>query len=608
MDFEKLNADVNMFLTKHYTKGRGGKNVEFVGIHYNAGDLTVEGCYSVWQTREASAHYQVESGGRCGQLVHDWDTAWALGNFDANQRSINIEHANKKDGTITEECLDVGAHLTAAICKKFGLGRPEWGKNVKPHSMIKPTQCLPINTTELLTPTGWKKLKDIEIGDVIATVRMDDLETIWSPVRSVVEPYRSDTWTSRDIEATSNHRILYHLSSSNNMKVDEWKNICGCTKDISNAQFYIPNASRTTGGEGLPLTDVELELLIAVQADGHYSRDSRRDGNPVDNVRFHFAKDRKFEKLIDLLDDAGYHYTSHVKKDGTYDVIVDKSLYVFAESYLHDKKFTWDFLNMNEHQREFFLDAILDWDGCRAGNDYSSSINENLDIVQAIAATSGVGSKAHERRVYFKNPERTVRNCGAKRGYDKLVSCVTVDTGFILIRQFGRTSVVGNCPGQIYGSQKDAYIQRAQYWYDKMMGGEPAAPTPTPDPEPSIPQIDVDGLWGTDTTLRIQQVLGAPYKDGKMSRQNKHWKSSVPGCTLGWEWMSKGYGKGSQTIKLIQKKIGVKADGLLGKDTINGLIKYFMQFGSGATKLDGKLDRHSKTIKCMQRRLNEGKF
>lgn len=33
-------------------------------------------------------------------------------------------------------------------------------------------------------------------------------------------------------------------------------------------------------------------------------------------------------------------------------------------------------------------------------------------------------------------------------------------------KKFSATS----CPGQIYGSQKAAYIERAQYWYDKMGG------------------------------------------------------------------------------------------------------------------------------------------
>ena len=141
MNFETLDMDVNCILDKHFSEGRGGKPVSFVGIHYNAGNLTVEGCYSVWQTREASAHIQVESSGRSGQLVWDRDTAWALGNFDKNQRSINIEHANMADGTITEQALDVGAHIVAGYCKLYGLGRPEWGVNVIPHKAISPTSC-----------------------------------------------------------------------------------------------------------------------------------------------------------------------------------------------------------------------------------------------------------------------------------------------------------------------------------------------------------------------------------------------------------------------------------------------------------------------------------
>lgn len=143
MDFENLNADVNLFLSKHYTKGRGGKKIEYVGIHHNAGNLSIQQCYDVWQTRQASAHYQVQSDGKIGQLVHDWDTAWALGNFAENQRSINIEHANNSSSpwTVSDACLESGAHLTAALCKAYGLGRPEWMKNVKPHSAISATAC-----------------------------------------------------------------------------------------------------------------------------------------------------------------------------------------------------------------------------------------------------------------------------------------------------------------------------------------------------------------------------------------------------------------------------------------------------------------------------------
>jgi hypothetical protein len=140
MDFENLNADVNKILTKHFTKGRGGNKIQFVVIHYNYGDLTVEGCYNVWQTREASAHYQVESSGRIGQLVWDDDTAWHAGNFSANQKSIGIEHANQGN-SMTDACIENGAHLCAAVCKYYGLGRPEWMVNVFPHCHFIATNC-----------------------------------------------------------------------------------------------------------------------------------------------------------------------------------------------------------------------------------------------------------------------------------------------------------------------------------------------------------------------------------------------------------------------------------------------------------------------------------
>ena len=140
-DWYALDADVVKILPVHFNQGRGGKKVEFIGIHYNYGDLSTQDCYDIWMNRKASAHYQVESNGTIGQLVWDRDTAWALGNFDANQRSINIEHANKPDSTISETCLDNGAHLVAALCLKYGLGRPQWDVNVFPHKHFVDTLC-----------------------------------------------------------------------------------------------------------------------------------------------------------------------------------------------------------------------------------------------------------------------------------------------------------------------------------------------------------------------------------------------------------------------------------------------------------------------------------
>lgn len=298
-NWKTCDADVVKIIGKHFTSGRSGKKVEFIGIHYMAGNLTTEQCYSVWQTREASAHYCVEDDGRIGQVVWDRDTAWSLGDFDANCRSINIEHANRSDGTVTDKCLDAGAHLTAALCHMYGLGRPTWGENMYPHK---------------------------------------------------------------------------HFSST-------------------------------------------------------------------------------------------------------------------------------------------------------------------------------------------------------------------------------------SCPGELYGSQKAEYQRRAREWYDEMGGGGGSS-----KPSTSDEKLVVDGLWGEKTTLALQKVLKAPYKDGTISRQNPQHKNRLNACTGGWEYVyPDGMEPGSPTIKLLQKKTGSVPDGIMGPDTINDLIAYFMK-DSGATEIDGKLDYNSPTVKAMQRSLNEGKF
>lgn len=143
MDWENLYADETRILTTHFSKGRYGSSIDKVIIHHNAGNLTIDGVYDVWQTRAASAHYQVASDGSIGQLVYDADTAWHASNWAANTSSIGIEHADVSSDpwAVSDACLDAGAHLVAAICKKYGLGRPEWGVNLFGHSDFASTEC-----------------------------------------------------------------------------------------------------------------------------------------------------------------------------------------------------------------------------------------------------------------------------------------------------------------------------------------------------------------------------------------------------------------------------------------------------------------------------------
>lgn len=151
------------------------------------------------------------------------------------------------------------------------------------------------------------------------------------------------------------------------------------------------------------------------------------------------------------------------------------------------------------------------------------------------------------------------------------------------------------------------YANRQAEW-DKLhaviTGQAPAdnAPAPTPVPsKPVVEKLDVDGVFGSKTILALQRALNAPYKDGVISRQQVANKKYLAACTTGWEFGT-GFAQGSQTIELLQKKIGAEVDGVIGKNTVKALQKYL------GTYVDGYLDNPSPCVKELQRRLNAGTF
>lgn len=111
--------------------------------------------------------------------------------------------------------------------------------------------------------------------------------------------------------------------------------------------------------------------------------------------------------------------------------------------------------------------------------------------------------------------------------------------------------------------------------------------------------IVVDGYWGAATTLALQKHFGTT-ADGIVSSQEVANRDILKACTGGWQWTN--HPDGSQLITAIQKRLGVSADGIMGKQTVNALERHY---GFGA---DGYLGAPSNTVKKMQQAINAGKF
>lgn len=112
-----------------------------------------------------------------------------------------------------------------------------------------------------------------------------------------------------------------------------------------------------------------------------------------------------------------------------------------------------------------------------------------------------------------------------------------------------------------------------------------------------------DGYWGTRTTWMLQGILGATMGDGgRIVSQPVSNKEILGACTSGWEFVDDDKTIGSYVIAMMQNRLGVFDDGIMGPVTINALAEWYGVEG------DGKLDAPSPVVEAMQRALQRGEF
>ena len=127
--------------TKHVTHTAYRKDM--VTLHHNGGRLSHEGVLRVWETRPASAQFDVDAVGDIAQYVKANEYAWACGNTVGNQGSISIEMANSAiggDWPVGEPTWRSAARLSGWIFARIIGARPS-RDNLVPHHFWKPTTC-----------------------------------------------------------------------------------------------------------------------------------------------------------------------------------------------------------------------------------------------------------------------------------------------------------------------------------------------------------------------------------------------------------------------------------------------------------------------------------
>lgn len=412
---------------------------------------------------QASSNYGIGYDGKVGLYVEEKNRSWCSSSYANDQRAVTIECASDSTHpyafrTVVYEKL---IELCVDICKRNGKTKLLWLEdktktlNYEPkedemvltvHRWFANKSCIPVDS-EVLTRTGWKSIRELQIGEQILTVKKNGLELEFDAVLDKVAPYLAKTVTCQNFTGTLDHRMLYwYKTSPDKIRIATYNELLEKRSHIAR----LPLAGEYHG-KGLECSDALLKFLIATQADGHYMRE---ENGTYYGLEFHLKKERKIDRIKSLLDELHLKYSCNEKSDGSYSVRIYNQNGInivedICEKYLSNKAFTWEWIELSPRQAKIFLSEILLWDGCVNANLYTSKLEKNIDIVQAISSLNKKACHTKNSNVCFRDSNCfSIDAWKAKTYQEEEVSCVTVPSGAFLCRQpNGYVFLIGNCPG-----------------------------------------------------------------------------------------------------------------------------------------------------------------
>jgi hypothetical protein len=277
--------------------------------------------------------------------------------------------------------------------------------------------------TEYLSPTGWVRM-DAYMGGPVAQYHPETgIAEFVTPTEYVKLPcedmLRIKTARGVDQLLSPEHRVLLRAKSDwdktevlpaatlwarQNVKGNKSANRIGWSQATIPVTFGLH-------GVGMPLTEAQIRLQVAVIADGHFP-----SGTLQCSVRL--KKPRKILRLRSLLNKAGVPYGERVITEK--DERTDTGFHIFKfAAPTRDKVFGASWWAASEAQLNYIRDEVMHWDGCVSPNPnrgprFSSTSKDSADFVQYVYVTGG-----HSARV-----------CHDPRGcYEVLVRLNTKDIG-----------------------------------------------------------------------------------------------------------------------------------------------------------------------------------
>lgn len=313
--------------------------------------------------------------------------------------------------------------------------------------------------TEYLSPTGWQRIADYRSGAVAQYHPDTGSISFVEPTEYVKLPcpemIRFKTTRGVDQLLSPEHRVLFETASGVT-KVMSAEAVEALYPTVSDRGVLFRTTFTVDGQPGLPLTDAQLRLQVAVNADGHQMPYA------TGKVSVRLKKQRKIDRLVALLTEAGVPYVSGPSGVGytTFRFVPPEHKHSFAH--------WW---TASQAQLLVIADEAPLWDGsCRKASGVSFSANAKMptDFIQYAFSASGRraslshtvrqrrGTTEHEWSTHAGagsplaglvgvNADGTRRqNVWREPSPDGFKYCFMVPTTFLLLRRNGCIFATGN--------------------------------------------------------------------------------------------------------------------------------------------------------------------
>lgn len=331
--------------------------------------------------------------------------------------------------------------------------------------------CFVKDTVEVLSESGFVTFTDAkEHGLKLASVGINGKVTFDYPLDFINEKYSGELVGFKDsknidIKVTDNHNMAFVTKSKGtsvnelpiNIKLKQAKD------DISKSNSYFLHGGfvENVGSDITP----EQKLKIAFQADG--TKRFGSSGNYV-AIEFHFKKQRKIDRIKNILDELSIEYNERLGEDG--------STYIYAKHTIDDKTLSWiDLSNIDYTNGVSILREISYWDGSglveRDGKisfTYSSIDEINVNIIQSLCSIVGFKSRLSIRKEHDNKKKLFILNIsqGHYFGIEKcekysevvediMVECATTKDSTLIVRSNGHTMTIGNSRRGSWGGYID---------------------------------------------------------------------------------------------------------------------------------------------------------